>query len=85
VTIVLQFGIAAIPVGIWGEWGVMMITAAGTLGALAAGALPQWRAEKLPSRRNSKKNFAISSGNVITPSFPQQKKWILILSRDREI
>jgi hypothetical protein len=61
---VLQFGIAAIPIGVWGEWGVMMITGAGTLGALAAGALPQWRAEKLPSRRNSKKNFAISSGNV---------------------
>lgn len=64
-----QFGVAAIPVGIWGEWGVITITAAGTLGALAAGALPQWSAEKLPSRRDSKKNFAISSGNVCPPPF----------------
>ncbi len=85
VTMVVQFGVAAIPVGIWGEWGVMMITAAGTFGALAAGALPQWRAEKLPSKKDSKKNFAISSGNVHAPSPPPKKKWILILCRDREI
>ena len=64
VAMLVQFGVAAIPVAVWGEWGVMMITAAGTLGALAAGALPQWRAEKLPIRTDSRKNFAISSGNV---------------------
>ncbi|KAE9382007.1 hypothetical protein N431DRAFT_491272 [Stipitochalara longipes BDJ] len=63
VAMVLQFGVAAIPVAVWDEWGVMMVTAAGTLGALAAGALPQWRAEKMPSRTDSRKNFAISSGN----------------------
>ncbi|PMD32826.1 hypothetical protein L207DRAFT_470816, partial [Hyaloscypha variabilis F] len=63
VAMLVQFGVAAIPVAVWGEWGVMMITAAGTLGALAAGALPQWRAEKLPIRTDSRKNFAISSGN----------------------
>lgn len=69
VCMVLQFGIAAIPIGIWGEWGVMMMTGAGTLGALVAGALPQWKAEKLPSKRDSKKNFAISAGNVSPASF----------------
>jgi hypothetical protein len=84
VTIVGQFGIAAIPVGIWGEWGVMMVTAAGTLGALAAGALPQWKAEKLPSRRDSSKAFAISSGNVSLCLFPAERG-ILSLSRDQEI
>ena len=92
VTMVLQFGIAAIPVGVWGEWGVMMITGAGTLGALVAGALPQWRAEKLPTKRSSKKNFAISSGNVSPTSFNPKQRGVLVWSeilisgvRDQEI
>lgn len=61
--ILLQLGIAAIPVGLYDEWGVLMITAIGTLLALVAGALPQWAAEKLPQRRKSNKNFALTSGN----------------------
>lgn len=64
ITMLLQFGIAAIPAGLWDEWGVLMITGGGTLLALVAGALPQWKAEKMPSKTNSNKNFALASGNV---------------------
>lgn len=64
ITMLLQFGVAAIPVGLYREWGVIMVTGAGTLLALAAGALPQWTAEKMPSRKHSTKNFALSFGNV---------------------
>ncbi|KAF8867407.1 hypothetical protein BDZ45DRAFT_795123 [Acephala macrosclerotiorum] len=54
ITMLLQFGIAAIPAGLWDEWGVLMITGGGTLLALA---------EKMPSKTNSNKNFALTSGN----------------------
>ncbi|OAG02759.1 uncharacterized protein CC84DRAFT_1061143, partial [Paraphaeosphaeria sporulosa] len=59
----VQFGIAAIPCGLYDEWGILLITGAGTMLALVAGALPQWRVEKYPSQTDSKKNFALTSGN----------------------
>lgn len=61
--IIVQHGIAAIPLGIDGEWGILLVTAAGTCLALVAGALPQWKAEKLPNRQKTKKSFALTSGN----------------------
>lgn len=67
ITMALQFGIAAVPAGVYKAWGVLMITGGGTLLALAAGALPQWKAEKMPSKTNSNKNFALTSGNVSEP------------------
>ncbi|KAG9234096.1 hypothetical protein BJ875DRAFT_424602, partial [Amylocarpus encephaloides] len=60
---VLQLGVAAIPLGLYGEWGIFMITGAGTILAQVFALLPQWKAEKMPSRRKSKKNFALTSGN----------------------
>ncbi|KAG0648297.1 hypothetical protein D0Z07_5528 [Hyphodiscus hymeniophilus] len=59
----LQLGIASIPLAIDGYWGVLLVTATGTCLALIAGALPQWKAEKLPNRQNTKKTFALTSGN----------------------
>ena len=59
----LQLIIAAIPIGLYREWGILMVTGAGTLLALMAGALPQWRVEKIPGQMKSKKNFALTSGN----------------------
>jgi hypothetical protein len=63
IVMLLQFGIAAIPWIIDREWGVLMITLIGTALAVAAGALPQWKVEKLPARKTSRKNFALTSGN----------------------
>jgi hypothetical protein len=61
--LLVQFGIAAIPAALYGNWGVLMIVGAGTLLTQSAAGLPQWRAEKLPNARNSQKDFAITSGN----------------------
>lgn len=60
---ILQLGIATIPLVLYREWGVFLITASGTLLALSAGQLPQWRAEKLPNKQKSYKNFALTTGN----------------------
>ena len=59
----LQHVIAAIPIVLYREWGILMVTSAGTLLALIAGALPQWRVEKYPGQRRSRKSFALTSGN----------------------
>jgi hypothetical protein len=63
VTIVVQLGVAAIPFGLYGDWGVFMITVVGTILALLTGVLPQWSAEKFACRPKSKKNIAITKGN----------------------
>ena len=63
VVMAAQLGIAAVPIGLEGDWGVMLITAAGTALALWFGSLEQWRVEKLPNRRQSASVFALTSGN----------------------
>jgi len=63
VVMVLQLGIAAIPFAVYGEWGILLITVAGTLLALMAGSLPQWRVEKYPEDTQSAKDFALTTGN----------------------
>ncbi|KAK4206885.1 hypothetical protein QBC37DRAFT_434288, partial [Rhypophila decipiens] len=59
----VQLGIAAIPIALDRDWGVMLVTAGGTLLALVFGAMPQWTVEKLPSRMRSRSVFALTSGN----------------------
>lgn len=63
VTIVVQLGIAAIPYGLFGDWGIMMVTAIGNLLALATGALPQWKKEKWACRRKSTCSYILTRGN----------------------
>lgn len=58
-----QFAIAAAPYIVGGDWSVLLITAAGTLFVQCAGVLPQWTAEKLPTRQKSTSIFALTSGN----------------------
>jgi hypothetical protein len=58
----VQVGIAVIPAVLYGDWGVALVTGVGTLLALFAGGLPQWKAEKLACRTNSPKDFAITAG-----------------------
>ncbi|KAL5319122.1 hypothetical protein ACEPPN_012171 [Leptodophora sp. 'Broadleaf-Isolate-01'] len=59
----VQLTVASIPVILNLEWGVLFITAAGTVLAQIAGALPQWRAEKLPNRQHSNEIYALTTGN----------------------
>jgi len=59
---VMQFGIAAIPCGLYGDWAILMVTAAGTMLAFATGAIHQWRDEKWGCRRNGK-DFVLTRGN----------------------
>ncbi|KAK4452654.1 hypothetical protein QBC34DRAFT_435503 [Podospora aff. communis PSN243] len=58
-----QLGIAAVPIGLYGDWGIMLITAAGTGLALWFGSLAQWRVEKFPNRQRSRGVYALTSGN----------------------
>ncbi|KAL4976414.1 hypothetical protein BDW66DRAFT_134926 [Aspergillus desertorum] len=63
---VLQLGIASIPAGLNGDWGVLMITGAATVLCYGTGALTQWKIEKWACRRldnRSKKNFVLTRGN----------------------
>lgn len=60
----LQLVIAAIPCGIWGDWGVILITTAGIILSFAMGSLPQWVKEKWACRTiQSKKTFVLVRGN----------------------
>ncbi|KAI0545163.1 hypothetical protein F4679DRAFT_588785 [Xylaria curta] len=59
----LQLIVASIPLICYGDWGILFLTSAGTFLAIVAGALPQWRVEKLPNRQHSEANFALTTGN----------------------
>ncbi|CAM6018637.1 unnamed protein product [Sphagnum balticum] len=63
VVIILQLGIAAIPCGLYNDWGIILVTAVGTLLALVTGMLPQWRFEKWACRRKTKKVVILTGGN----------------------
>ncbi|KAF2177130.1 hypothetical protein K469DRAFT_733075 [Zopfia rhizophila CBS 207.26] len=60
---IIQIGIAGIPMALYGDWGVFLITCSGIVAAILAGALPQWRLEKMPLKRKSEKCIALTSGN----------------------
>ncbi|ETI22660.1 hypothetical protein G647_06736 [Cladophialophora carrionii CBS 160.54] len=62
-TTFVQLGIAAIPAGIFGDWGIFLITIAGILLSVVTGALPQWAKEKWACRSKSKKNVILTRGN----------------------
>jgi hypothetical protein len=61
--ILLQLGIAAIPIGLERDWIILVITAAGTILAMITSSLPQWRVEKYACRTNSQKTFILTRGN----------------------
>lgn len=63
VTMVVQCGVATIPWGLYGDWTVFMVTAAGSLLAMGQGALPQWREEKWACRRKTHKVMSLTRGN----------------------
>ena len=63
IVITLQLGIAAIPLAINGDWGILLITAVGTLLSLILGGQPQWRKEKWRCRHDSSKTLVLTRGN----------------------
>ncbi|KAJ5888327.1 hypothetical protein N7495_008368 [Penicillium taxi] len=62
-TLIVQLGVAVIPCGLFGDWGVLMITAIGNALAFATGLLPQWKKEKWACRDKSPGNFVLTRGN----------------------
>lgn len=63
---IMQLGLAAIPCGIFGDWGVFMITACGILLSSVTASLPQWKLEKWACRlltKESDKNVVLTRGN----------------------
>ncbi|KAF2834149.1 hypothetical protein M501DRAFT_902386, partial [Patellaria atrata CBS 101060] len=62
-TLIMQLGIAAVPCGLFGDWGILMITVCGSALSLVTGCLPQWANEKWSCRRGSKDNFIMTRGN----------------------
>ena len=62
-TALVQLGIAAVPWGLFGDWGIFMVTACGTLLAFATGALPQWKKEKWACRKDAKHPYILTRGN----------------------
>lgn len=60
--ILIQLGLACIPIALAGQWDVLLITAAGTLLVQMAGCLPQWRAERLPNRQTTDEFYALTEG-----------------------
>lgn len=59
----VQLGMAAIPCGIHGNWGILIVTASGILLSLAMGSLGQWKQEKWACRRNTHKPVILTKGN----------------------
>lgn len=62
-TAALQLGIAAIPCGIHGDWGIMLVTVAGIILSFITGALPQWAIEKWSCRKRTEKTVILTRGN----------------------
>lgn len=63
VTVITQLALAAIPCGLYGNWGILLVTAAGTVLSFATGALPQWAKEKWICRRGVTKTVVLTRGN----------------------
>ncbi|KAI9639991.1 hypothetical protein NHQ30_011550 [Ciborinia camelliae] len=60
---IFQLGLAAIPCGIFGDWSILLITAAGIVLSFASGAIPQWSQEKWACRRGTRKTIVLTRGN----------------------
>lgn len=84
-TLLLQLGVAAIPIGLNNNWTIMLITAAGSVLAIATGSLPEWRREKFGCRRNSKDTYALTRGNGHKHVFVVQDPWDPVSDPDHEI
>ncbi|EFX01141.1 hypothetical protein CMQ_6083 [Grosmannia clavigera kw1407] len=62
-TSIIQLVIAAIPYGLFGDWGIFLITVVGIILSFVTGSLPQWREEKWACRGKSDKDMILTRGN----------------------
>ena len=63
---ILQLGVAAIPFGVYGDWGILLVTAAAILLCLGTGAQKQWKREKWACREiepGKKRTYIMTRGN----------------------
>jgi hypothetical protein len=63
---IFQLGMASIPCGLFGDWGIFMITVCGIVLSSVMASLPQWKNEKWACRRlpeDSNKTVAFTRGN----------------------
>ncbi|EDU42064.1 hypothetical protein PtrSN002B_003841 [Pyrenophora tritici-repentis] len=62
-TAVIQLLMGAIPCFLFGDWSVLLVTAAGMFLVLLSGSLSQWAKEKWACRKDSKKTVILTRGN----------------------
>jgi len=63
---ILQLGISAIPLGVYGNWGVFLVTASAILFCLLTGCQSQWHREKWACRQiepGKKRTYIMTRGN----------------------
>lgn len=63
---ILQLGISAIPLGIYGNWGVLLVTGSAILLCFLTGCQAQWRREKWACRQiepGQKRTYIMTRGN----------------------
>jgi hypothetical protein len=66
VVALLQLGVAAIPLGIYGNWGVLLVTGAAILLCFLTGFQAQWKREKWACRQiepGQKRTYIMTRGN----------------------
>ncbi|CAO2653875.1 Nn.00g106080.m01.CDS01 [Neocucurbitaria sp. VM-36] len=66
VVAILQLGLSAIPLAIYGNWGVLLVTASAILLCFLTGCQAQWRREKWACRRiepGQKRTYIMTRGN----------------------
>lgn len=66
VVVIIQLGISAIPLGIYGNWGVLLVTASGILLCLLTGFQRQWHREKWACRQiepGKRRTYIMTRGN----------------------
>ena len=65
----IQLGIAIVPLCLYAEWIVLLITVCGTLLAFSQGALSQWPEEKWECPKSGGKTVTITQGNGSRQAF----------------
>ncbi|KUL89159.1 hypothetical protein ZTR_03704 [Talaromyces verruculosus] len=60
---IIQIGIAAIPLGIFGDWSIFLITTAGVILSFTSYSIHQWGKEKQGPRANIERPVFITRGN----------------------
>jgi len=60
---ILQLGIATIPLGVFGDWSIFLITASGIILSIMTCSIPQWRKEKWACRTGTNKKILLTKGN----------------------